>query len=432
MDFTFLPHQPVHRTLPDDSLELIQFNRVVDREINSFPDIPMGTTGAVASDYRVSLLNGPPDLWGNFSVPGTQAVFQDFCAAMVLGGFDSVPSVAMERGQLSSVDIELCPPCQGFNLNSMVDLPHPPNKWHQGDDITSWALPVQPQSQSSTSPVSLGNISKGNIAVPQVSDQVKTIEDEALCVGRGHSPGNGQSGPTMGGDRFLSVGAGSMSPCSQAQDGGSTGQTPLSPPQLRLGVEDLNDCLEECQGELPTQQRVNQAEPVQKDKPTDQGNYIDLTGCDDEPLARHQSAKLGLRHLTGSPKKGISTEQVNLRAEEVIWSLEGEEMVYKWGTGNKFWINNTGAADRLGLNRVVGEVLFSERENITITLRPNLLWWPVRVRWNKQTGLYDGHGPDEEDSRLEVKPEDMFDMICGSRDAQGRTGTYIWLEEEEY
>ncbi|RSL39008.1 hypothetical protein CEP51_016854, partial [Fusarium floridanum] len=133
---------------------------------------------------------------------------------------------------------------------------------------------------------------------------------------------------------------------------------------------------------------------------------IDLTSDDDGEIdSNNQKGQRVKGKKRGSlwsrprqkKQKMNNDEQVNLRAEIVIWTTEEEELTYKWDSRERLWVTH---ADNPEIVKVSGEFLLSQGQDIQIKVRPNAVFMPVVIEW-KGGDTFEGYDDLEEDRRLE-------------------------------
>ena len=114
-------------------------------------------------------------------------------------------------------------------------------------------------------------------------------------------------------------------------------------------------------------------------------------------------------------RKMDNGEQVNLRAEIVIWTTEEEELTYKWDSRERLWFTNT---DNPEIVKVNGEFLLSQGQDIRIKVRPNAIFMPVVIEW-KGRDTFEGYDNVEEDRRLEVHDSSVTQMVLYGEGGEG-------------
>jgi hypothetical protein len=151
---------------------------------------------------------------------------------------------------------------------------------------------------------------------------------------------------------------------------------------------------------------------------------IGLTFDDDDGIDRiNQKSRPAKRKKQVSPgsrphhkkQKIHKDEQVNLRAEIVIWTTEEEELTYKWDSRERLCFTNTDDPDIVVAS---GEFLLSHCEDIRIKVRPNAIFMPVVIEW-KGGDTFEGHDDVKEDRRLEVDYSSVVHMVLYSEGGEG-------------
>ncbi|KAJ4176299.1 hypothetical protein NW767_015492 [Fusarium falciforme] len=141
---------------------------------------------------------------------------------------------------------------------------------------------------------------------------------------------------------------------------------------------------------------------------------IDSNNQKGRPAKRKKRASSWSR-LHPKKRKMDKGEQVNLRAETVIWTAEEEELTYKWDSRERLWFTNT---DNPEIVKVNGEFLLSQGEDIRVKVRPNAIFMPVVIEW-KGRDTFEGYDEVEEDRRLEVDCSSVLHMVLYGEGGEG-------------
>ncbi|RSL43696.1 hypothetical protein CEP54_014973 [Fusarium duplospermum] len=141
---------------------------------------------------------------------------------------------------------------------------------------------------------------------------------------------------------------------------------------------------------------------------------IDNINQKDRPVKRKKHVSPGPRPHQKKQKLDRD-EQVNLRAEIVIWTTEEQELTYKWDSRERLWFTNT---DDPEIVKVNGEFLLSQGQDIRIKVRPNAVFMPVVIEW-KGGDTFEGYDDVEEDRRLEVHYSSVTHMVLYGEGGEG-------------
>lgn len=134
----------------------------------------------------------------------------------------------------------------------------------------------------------------------------------------------------------------------------------------------------------------------------------------DRPAKRKKHVNPGPRPYQKKQKLD-KNEQVNLRAEIVLWTTEEEELTYKWDSRERLWFTNTGDPETFKVN---GEFLLSQGQDIRIKVRPNAVFMPVVIEW-KGGDTFEGYDDVEENRRLEVHYSSVMHMVLYGEGGEG-------------
>ncbi|KAM6513216.1 hypothetical protein FALCPG4_015673 [Fusarium falciforme] len=146
----------------------------------------------------------------------------------------------------------------------------------------------------------------------------------------------------------------------------------------------------------------------------DDDDGIDSINQKDRSSKRKKQVSPGPRRHQKKQKLD-KDEQVNLRAEIIIWTTEEEELTYKWDSRERLWFTNT---DNPEIVKVNGEFLLSQGQDIRIKVRPNAVFMPVVIEW-KGGNTFEGSDDVEEDRRFEVHYSSVTHMVLYGEGGEG-------------
>ena len=158
-------------------------------------------------------------------------------------------------------------------------------------------------------------------------------------------------------------------------------------------------------------------EPIQRESHLD-GN-LDKVAEQTQMRARLDQKRLDRGSgTTDQPKKRkrdtmALPEEVNVTATRawITWDDQSDTCMYTWkrGQSGRCWVTEAGR-DTSG--EVEGEYLLLAGSALTVEIRANFDWLPIKVQWN-------GHGfegCEEIDGKtLQIGAEEMIDMVCGGK-----------------
>ncbi|KAF5986477.1 hypothetical protein FCOIX_1536 [Fusarium coicis] len=104
---------------------------------------------------------------------------------------------------------------------------------------------------------------------------------------------------------------------------------------------------------------------------------------------------------TYKPIKVILDDRDTSEGQPVKWK-------YEWNSQRQLWIAEEACQQ---MREWGGEGLLSWVDYLTISVRPNLEWFPVDMRWCEGEGVFKGSDLLEQDWVYQIKPEDMLLML---------------------